>query len=144
MKNLIIILGCALASAACQSDPKASETAVTDRSERDRNANTTGNARVNEAADNTGINVRDRQGTVTPGDQGSSEAETEVTAAIRRGITDTDSLSFTAKNAKVITQGERVTLRGPVESAQEKSTIEAIAKRTAGVSAVDNQLEVKN
>jgi osmotically-inducible protein OsmY len=35
-----------------------------------------------------------------------------------------------------------VTLRGPVKSAAEKATIEAKAKQGAGVSRVDNQLEI--
>ena len=52
-------------------------------------------------------------------------------------------LSFTAKNAKVITTGTRVTLRGTVMSDEEKTQVESVAKSTPGVSAVDNQLEVK-
>jgi hyperosmotically inducible periplasmic protein len=94
-------------------------------------------------ADNTKINDRDRHGALTPMNQGNSADETKITASIRKGLMGDSSLSFTAKNVKVITVGTKVTLRGPVSSDQEKSTIETRAKQTAGVTEVDNQLEVK-
>jgi osmotically-inducible protein OsmY len=53
-------------------------------------------------------------------------------------------VSFNGKNVKIITVGTRVTLRGPVQSSKERTAIEGIAKRTAGVGDVDNQLEVVN
>ena len=56
---------------------------------------------------------------------------------------DDDSLSFTAKNVKIITQDGKVTLRGPVKSAQERSAIGVAAKKFAA-GRVDNQLEVAN
>lgn len=76
-------------------------------------------------------------------DQGNSGAETKVTAAIRKGIMADKNLSFGAKNVKVITTGTKVTLRGTVKSDQEKTTIADIARKTDGVTDVDNQLEVK-
>lgn len=95
------------------------------------------------AADNTKVNERDRHETVTPTDQGNSRSETDITAAVRKGIMDDESLSFDAKNAKVVTTGTKVTLRGPVKTAEERATIEQIAKKTTGVTDVDDQLEVK-
>lgn len=96
-------------------------------------------------ADNTGNNTRDREGaSVTPIDQGNSGNETKITAAIRKEMMSDKSLSFTAKNAKVITQGKNVTLRGTVKTEAERAIIEAIARHTEGVAAVVNQLEVKN
>jgi hyperosmotically inducible periplasmic protein len=94
-------------------------------------------------ATNTKINDRDRHGALTPMNQGNSADETKITASIRKGLMGDSSLSFTAKNVKVITVGTKVTLRGPVNSDQEKSAIEARAKQTAGVTEVDDQLEVK-
>lgn len=76
-------------------------------------------------------------------DQGNSSDETAITARIRRDMMAEPSLSFTAKNVKVVTTGSRVTLRGPVMSAAEKTLIAQVARRTPGVSDVDNQLEVK-
>ena len=105
--------------------------------------NNPGVADRTKSADNTKINDRDRHGALTPMDQGNSGNEIKITAAIRRGIMGDKSLSFTAKNVKVITVGSKVTLRGPVNSDREKASIEVLTKQTAGVSEVDNQLEVK-
>jgi hyperosmotically inducible periplasmic protein len=94
-------------------------------------------------ADNSKINERDRSGaTLTPMDQGNSTSETKISAAIRRGIMGDKSLSFTAKNVKVITVGTKVTLRGPVKTERERATIAMLAKQAAGVTDVDNQLEI--
>ena len=95
-------------------------------------------------ADNTGKNERDRGGaTVTPGDQGGSEADREVTQQIRKAVVANDQLSMTAKNVKIITNEGVVTLRGPVVNTQEKTKIAAIAKGVHGVKRVDNQLEIE-
>ena len=100
------------------------------------------NADGTKNADNTKLNERDRKSTLTPINQGNSSAETKITADIRKAIL-AKKLSFNAANSKVITTGTKVTLRGPVKSDEEKATIESIAKATAGVTEVDNQLEVK-
>jgi hyperosmotically inducible protein len=102
-----------------------------------------GTADQTKNADNTRINERDRHGALTPMDQGNGGSEIKITAAIRKGLMGDKTLSFTAKNVKVITVGNKVTLRGPVKSDQEKATIEALARQTAGVAEVDDQLEVK-
>jgi hypothetical protein len=96
------------------------------------------------SADNTELNTRDRSGTLTPINQGNSKAEIGITASIRRGVMGDHTLSFTAKNVKIITVGTRVTLRGPVKSDAERTEIENLARQTAGVTDVDDQLEVKN
>jgi Putative phospholipid-binding domain. len=95
-------------------------------------------------ADNTKVNTRDRKDSLTPMDQSNSAAQIEVTANIRKGIMGDKTISFNGKNVKIITVGTRVTLRGPVKSSKERTAIEGIAKRTAGVSDVDNQLEIIN
>jgi osmotically-inducible protein OsmY len=48
-----------------------------------------------------------------------------------------------AKNIKIITADGIVTLRGPVQSSQEKEVIEVKARQLSGMNQVDNQLEVK-
>lgn len=96
------------------------------------------------AADNTGKNERDRSGeSKTLGDQSNTPEDLKITQAIRQAVVKDDSLTMTAKNVKIITAGGRVTLRGPVKSAEEKMKIEALAKAAAGETKVDNQLEVK-
>jgi hyperosmotically inducible periplasmic protein len=95
-------------------------------------------------ADNSGRNVRDRQGnTVTPMDQGGSEADRELTARIRQELVKDDSLSTYAHNVKVVTQNGVVTLRGPVKSEAEKAAVASKAQKASGVKRVDNQLEVE-
>jgi osmotically-inducible protein OsmY len=95
-------------------------------------------------ADNSGKNERDRDGmTLTPGDQGNTDADRQITRKIRQALVSANDYSMTAKNVKIITMDGKVTLRGPVKSDGEKTGIEGIAKSTAGDGNVDNQLEVK-
>jgi osmotically-inducible protein OsmY len=95
------------------------------------------------APDNTGRNVRDRGGdTMTPGDQSNEKADLNVTQEIRKAIMADESLSMNAKNVKIITANGIVTLRGPVNTPQEKATIEAKAQSIAGANNVDSQLEI--
>lgn len=76
--------------------------------------------------------------------QGNSTAETEITAAIQKGIKADGALANTGKDVRVVTMGTRVTLSGPVRTGLAREVIADIAKRTAGVTEVDNQLEVVN
>lgn len=95
-------------------------------------------------ADNSDRNERDRSGsTLTPLDQGSSEADRDVTQLVRQRIMDQDGFSVNAKNVKVITQNGVVTLRGPVASSEEKTQIGVITAEANGVKRVDNQLEIE-
>jgi len=48
-----------------------------------------------------------------------------------------------AHNVKIMTSNGVVTLRGPVKSEDEKKSIEAKAKQVAGVTRVENLLEVE-
>jgi hyperosmotically inducible protein len=95
------------------------------------------------APDNTGRNVRDRGGdTLTPGNQSENKADRTLTQQIRKALMADKSLSTNAKNIKIITTNGVVTLRGPVNTPQEKATIEAKAQSIAGANNVDDQLEV--
>lgn len=97
-------------------------------------------------ADNTDRNKRDRDmdATKTPLDQSQSAEDVKITAEIRKAILDDKSMSMNGQNVKIITDKSGVvTLRGPVDSQAEKDAIEAKAKAVAGVTRVDNQLEVK-
>jgi hyperosmotically inducible periplasmic protein len=96
------------------------------------------------APDNTGRNDRDRSGaTLTPGDQSEKKADRTLTQKIRQAVVADKSLSTTAKNIKIITINGVVTLRGPVNSPQEKERITATAQHLAGMNNVENQLEIK-
>ena len=94
--------------------------------------------------DNTATNERDRSGeTKTSGDQSNSSADLKTTQAIRQALMKDNELSTTAKNIKVITASGHVTLRGPVNTAQEKAKIDQLAKSAAGGAQIDDQLDVK-
>ena len=95
-------------------------------------------------ADNTDRNKQDQSGkTKTPTDQSNAPADIKLVATIRKMVVDDKSLSATAKNCKIITNAGRVTLRGPVNTAEEKATIESHATMSAGKDKVESQLEVK-
>ena len=103
------------------------------------------NTARNAQPDNTARNVRDRDDrSVTPLDQGNSKADVATTAQIRKEINAGKDMSVNAKNVKIITNQGRVTLRGPVNTAEEKRLIGEIANRIAQSENVDNQLDVKN
>jgi hyperosmotically inducible protein len=94
------------------------------------------------APDNTGTNVRDRSDSLkTPINQNENQADIDITAGIRKRVVDSP-MSTNAHNIKIITQDRKVTLRGPVNSDDEKKQIEAIARDVAGASNVDSQLEI--
>jgi len=93
--------------------------------------------------DDTAVNARDRDDAAkTPIDQNENQVDIDITANIRKQVVATE-MSVNAQNVKIITQDGKVTLRGPVKSAEEKQKIESIALSVAGADKVDNQLEVE-
>ncbi len=124
MKTVILLAALTLAAVGCDKDNSASQG-------------------QNVAADNTKRNERDRSpGAVTPGDQGNNDVDLGITQKIRQGVVKDETLSMAAKNVKIITQDGVVTLRGPVKSDGERTSIATLAMGTAGVKRVDNQLEI--
>jgi len=94
-------------------------------------------------ADNTARNADTSVLSQTATGQGESKADVETTAAIRKLVVDDKTLSVNAHNVKIMTLNGVVTLRGPVKSEEERKNIEAKAKQVAGVTRVDNLLEVE-
>lgn len=95
-------------------------------------------------ADNTGMNQRDRSAQMlTPTDQPNDKTDIKLAAAARRAVVRDKTLSMSAHNVKLIAANGVVTLRGPVASADEKAKVEADVHGVAGVSSVDNQLDIK-
>ena len=96
-------------------------------------------------ADNTARNARDRDDrTLTPLDQGKSQADRDITARVRKDIMASKGLSTNARNVKIITINGRVTLRGPVNTEEERRILTDIAARATSNETIDNQLEVKS
>lgn len=93
--------------------------------------------------DNTGINKRDQSdATKTPMDQSNANTDVEITRRIRDAVTDDESLSVNAHNVKIITADGKVTLRGPVKDENERLKVVSVARKVAGSTHVQDQLEV--
>ena len=78
-----------------------------------------------------------------PTDQGNSDKDMQITKDIRAGIMGAD-LSFNAKNIKIITRNEHVTLKGVVESHDEHKAILKIAGNHANAGKITDDLKVKS
>ena len=95
-------------------------------------------------ADNTARNAGGRHKTeATAEGQSEKVNDRTLTQKIRKAVVGDKALSMTAHNVKIITRDGMVTLRGPVNSAEEKASIEAKAAEIAGKDKVDNKLEIK-
>jgi len=82
--------------------------------------------------------------TVTnPSTTPNQSADARITSDIRRAIAGDTSLPMTARDIQITVSSGAVTLRGVVDSQDDKDAIEAKVKTIDGVSSVDNQLEVK-
>lgn len=79
----------------------------------------------------------------TADNQNDNTSDRTITQKIRRSITADKSLSTYAHNVKIITQDGQVTLKGPVQSEDEKQRIASKAAGVVGAEKVTNQLTVK-
>jgi hyperosmotically inducible periplasmic protein len=132
MKSIFPAVCCLVVAAGC-GDTRA-PSAATGQADRSTSAN--------QLSGNTGVNVRDRKpDAVTPLNQNENEQDVTMTASIRKQVV-AAKMSTDATNVKIITQNGHVTLRGPVDSVDEKSRILKIAEGIAGAKNVDNQLEI--
>ena len=96
-----------------------------------------------QAPDNTKINQRDRSKSEPTADQQKdNRSDRELARQIRRAIVKDKSLSTYAHNIKVIAQDGMVTLKGPVNTQEEKQAIEAKAAEIAGQGKVTTEIEV--
>jgi hyperosmotically inducible protein len=96
------------------------------------------------APDNTGKNQRDRNASEPTADQQKeNETDRELARQIRGALVKDESLSTYGHNIKVIAQNGVVTLKGPVNSDEEKRAIESKAAEVAGGSEkVRSEIEV--
>jgi hyperosmotically inducible periplasmic protein len=93
------------------------------------------------APDNSKTNKQER-GSATADKQKMNPADRETARKIRSAIHDDKTLSTYAHNVKVIVQNGQVTLKGPVRSEEEKTTVESKATAVAGAGNVTNNLTV--
>jgi len=75
--------------------------------------------------------------------QGSSQQNEDLQTQIRAALQKDSRLSANAHNIQIITQNGLVTLRGPVNTGDEKKIAGEIAQQIAGGGQVDNELEVQ-
>lgn len=73
-------------------------------------------------------------------DQSVTDSDLLITERLRLRLT--REFFFGAKNIKIITKDGIVTLRGDVNTLQEKNVIEQVARKTRGVKAVENFLDI--
>ena len=90
--------------------------------------------------DNTAQN---KQPGMTADQQSQSESDLALVQRIRAAILKDSTLSTDAQNCKVITNGGKVWLRGPVGSDKEKQAVNSIAVQIAGAGQVSNELVIK-
>ena len=92
--------------------------------------------------DNSAQNEKEtREDAPDPTDQGNSDKDVQITKDIRAGIMDAD-LSFNAKNIKIITNNEHVTLKGVVGSESERKVIIKIAGNHANTGKITDDMKV--
>jgi hyperosmotically inducible protein len=95
------------------------------------------------ASDNSKINQRDKSPAEPTADQqGNNRSDLDTTKAVRQALVKDKSLSTYAHNVKVITQNGKVTLKGPVRSDEEKSTVLAKAAQVAGQANITDEMTV--
>jgi hyperosmotically inducible protein len=95
-------------------------------------------------ADNTATNKRDlKAGEPTADQQKNDKTDLELTAEIRRSVMADKDLSTNAHNIKIIAENGKVTLKGPVATAAERTTIEQKARQVAGKANVTSMIDVK-
>jgi len=93
--------------------------------------------------DNTAVNERDAGGDMaTPFDQSNSTEDTELVAKLRAEVLEIEDLSVNGRNIKIITNGGKVIVRGPVESDAERLAILKVVNGIAGEANVTSKLEV--
>lgn len=94
-------------------------------------------------ADNTAQNKGDaHKSAVTAEKQSNEKSDVKALAEIRKAIVGDKDLSMDAKNVKILYSKGVVTLKGPVNSADEKAKVEALAKGCGGVTSVKNMLTI--
>jgi len=95
------------------------------------------------APDNTKVNKADRaKGAVTADQQKENPADRDLAKKIRQSVVADKSLSTYAHNVKIVAQGGQVTLKGPVRTEAEKTSIAAKATAIAGADKVTNEITV--
>jgi hyperosmotically inducible protein len=95
--------------------------------------------KADNSAQNQGAGDKDA---VTAEKQGNKKSDVKMLAEVRKAIVKDKTLSMDAKNVKILYSQGCVTLKGPVDSDDEKAKVEEIAKGCAGVTSVTDMITV--
>jgi hyperosmotically inducible protein len=71
-----------------------------------------------------------------------SATDRQLMQKIRKAVMDDKTLSTSAHNVKIISQDGKVTLKGPVKTEEEKTTINKLATDIAGAGNVTDEITV--
>ncbi|HXC97379.1 MAG TPA: BON domain-containing protein [Edaphobacter sp.] len=93
-----------------------------------------------QAPDNTSQN---KASSPTADNQANSKEDRQTTAKIRKAIVGEKDLSTYAHNVKIITVNGQVTLKGPVQTEDEKQKIASLAASVVSPEKIVNELTVK-
>ena len=93
------------------------------------------------APDNTKTNKTDAA-KPTADQQKQNKSDLAITQEIRQLVIKDKALSTYAHNVKIITQNGSVTLSGPVNSEEEKKSVEAKANQVAGATHVKSEIQI--
>lgn len=94
-------------------------------------------------ADNTAQNKgATQEEAVTAEKQSNEKSDVEALAEVRKTVVENKDLSSNAKNCKILFKKGVVTLRGAVDSAEEKTKVEELVKGCSCVTSVKNMLTV--
>ena len=92
------------------------------------------------APDNSGQNKNQQN---TADNQPNASSDRHTTAQIRKAIVADKSLSTYAHNVKIITVNGEVTLKGPVQTDEEKQKVASLASNVVPADKIVNELTVK-
>jgi osmotically-inducible protein OsmY len=97
-------------------------------------------ARGNDGAAATGDRV---EADNPPFEQAENASDVDITAEIRQQVLQHPDLGMDADNVTITTAGGVVTVRGQVDSAQEKAIVVQLARSVIGVSQVQDEIVVQ-
>ncbi len=135
--NGLLVLALVAAAAIIPAHAQSQSGSATNRSSSDTSSQSATNQGTQ--PDNTKMNKSEQP---TADQQKSAKGDRELTQKIRRAITSDKQMSTYARNVKIITQGGKVTLKGPVRSEEEKQAIEDKATEVAGQGNVTNDINI--
>ncbi len=101
-----------------------------------------GVAAARQDADNTKTNKQSQNQTKSADTAKNTKSDLQLMKEIRRAVVKDKSLSVNAHNCKIVAKGGKVTLKGPVNSDEEKKNIEQKATEIAGAGNITNELTV--